>query len=183
MAGVRRSALREWTSDRNIVRSNVAKVEAKRSAMDTLATRRLRLWLRILKVSRLMSAELRSNLADANDTTLPQFDVLAALFRNKNGLRMSELSGALAVSNGNVTGIVNRLAGSGLLVRVPVEGDRRATEVHLTKKGRDYFGTLATAHESWVNSLMSSLDSGETDELSRLLDTLKYGLDKRREKS
>ena len=158
------------------------KAEAKRNALDTLAKRRLRLWLRILKVSRLMSAELRSNLNDANDTTLPQFDVMAALFRNEKGLRMSELSGALAVSNGNVTGIVDRLAESGLLVRMTVEGDRRATEVRLTKKGRDYFAALAAEHESWVNGLMSSLDSDETDELSRLLDTLKHGLDQRKEK-
>jgi DNA-binding MarR family transcriptional regulator len=41
------------------------------------------------------------------------------------------------VSNGNVTGIVDRLVEDGLVVRVPVEGDRRAMLVRLTRKGRE----------------------------------------------
>ena len=154
------------------------KPESKRVAADSLSKRRLRLWLRILKVSRLMSAELRNNLRDSHDTTLPRFDVMAALFRNEKGLRMSELSGALAVSNGNVTGIVDRLADEGHIVRVPVEGDRRATEVRLTRKGRDYFAALALEHEGWVDTLLSTLTTEETDDLNRLLDTIARGLDK-----
>ncbi len=78
---------------------------------------RLRLWLRILSASRLIEAELRERLREDCDTTLPRFDVLAALYRSGDGLKMSELSGVLMVSNGNVTGIVDRLAIEGLVVR------------------------------------------------------------------
>ncbi|MEQ1648598.1 MAG: MarR family transcriptional regulator [Hyphomicrobiaceae bacterium] len=158
------------------------KPEAKRVAVDALSKRRLRLWLRILKVSRLLSAELRNNLRDGHETTLPRFDVMAALYRSENGLRMSELSGALAVSNGNVTGIVDRLADDGHLVRIPVADDRRATEVRLTRKGRDYFAALASEHEIWVDDLLSSLDGAETDELNRLLETIARGLDSKDKK-
>ena len=52
---------------------------------------------------------------------------------------MSELSGVLKVSNGNVTGIVDRLVDDGHVVRVPVEGDRRAMIVRLTRKGTRAF--------------------------------------------
>ena len=130
---------------------------------------RLRLWLKILKVSRLIERELRERLRVEFDTTLPRFDVLAALYRVEKGLNMSELSGVLKVSNGNVTGIVDRLVGDGLIVRVPVEGDRRAMTVLLTEKGREHFSVLARAHESWVNELLGSLDAADADELRGLL--------------
>ena len=55
-------------------------------------------------------------------TTLPRFDVMAALSREEHGLRMSDLSSVLRVSNGNVTGIVDRLVEDGLVERRAVEG-------------------------------------------------------------
>jgi DNA-binding MarR family transcriptional regulator len=141
---------------------------------------RLRLWLKILKVSRLIERELRERLRVEFDTTLPRFDVLAALYRADKGLNMSELSSVLKVSNGNVTGIVNRLVGDGLIVRVPVEGDRRAMIVRLTEKGREYFSALARAHEGWVNELLGSLDMSDTDELRGLLSHIGAGAEEER---
>lgn len=118
---------------------------------------RLRLWLRLLKVSRLIEGELRERLRGEFDSTLPRFDVMAALWRAGDGLKMSELSGVLRVSNGNVTGIVERLVADGDVLRVPVEGDRRATAVRLTRKGRERFETLAAAHEGWVDGLLADI--------------------------
>src|SRR5262245_47708943 len=116
-------------------------------AATAVSKARLRVWLRILKVSRIIERELRERLRVEFDTTLPRFDVMAALYRAEKGRNMSELSGVLRVSNGNVTGIVDRLVADGLIVRVPVEGDRRAMIVRLTKKGRTDFAELAEAHE------------------------------------
>jgi DNA-binding MarR family transcriptional regulator len=99
------------------------------------------------------------------DTTLPRFDVMAALYRAEKGLNMSELSGVLRVSNGNVTGIVDRLVADGLIMRVPVEGDRRAMIVRLTKKGRTHFAELAEAHEGWVSELLRSVDAPDAEKL------------------
>ena len=53
---------------------------------------------------------------------------------------MGELSRHLMVSNGNVTGIVERLVADGLVERLPVEGDRRAILVRLTPTGAAAFG-------------------------------------------
>ena len=149
---------------------NVVHTPPENARPDKAASKaRLRLWLKILKVSRLIERELRERLRVEFDTTLPRFDVLAALYRVEKGLNMSELSGVLKVSNGNVTGIVDRLVGDGLIVRVPVEGDRRAMTVLLTEKGREHFSVLARAHESWVNELLGSLDAADADELRGLL--------------
>ena len=70
---------------------------------------RLRLWLRLLQSTRKIEAELRDRLRVNFSVTLPRFDVLAALYRKPEGMLMSELSRFLMVSNGNVTGIIDRL--------------------------------------------------------------------------
>src|SRR5215468_11814488 len=139
---------------------------------------RLRVWLRILKVSRIIERKLRERLRVEFDTTLPRFDVMAALYRAEKGLNMSELSGALRVSNGNVTGIVDRLVDDGLIVRIPVEGDRRAMIVRLTKRGRAHFSALADAHEGWVSELLRSIDAAEAEALIVQLGSIGNRLDR-----
>lgn len=149
--------------------------------VDRLSTskHRLRLWLKILKVSRRVESELRERLRSEFGSTLPRFDVMAALDRLEDGLRMSDLSGVLKVSNGNVTGIVDRLVADGLVERLAVEGDRRAMAVRLTKQGRDAFGELARVHEDWVNELFDAVDAEQAEVLTRLLDGIADSSDHR----
>jgi len=139
--------------------------------VSTASKDRLRLWLRILSVSRTIESELRERMRVEFDTTLPRFDVMAALARNEAGLRMSDLSTVLRVSNGNVTGIVDRLVEDGHALRTPVPNDRRASKVLLTQAGQDHFARLAEAHERWVDDLLSDCNAAEAAELDqRFLD-------------
>lgn len=133
---------------------------------------RLRFWLRLLKLSRGIENQLRERLRAEFGTTLPRFDVMAALDRYKSGLKMSELSAVLKVSNGNVTGIVDRLAADGCIVRVPVAGDRRAWLVQLTRKGQDEFALMAAAHEGWLSEMLGELGSDEAGDMIAVLDRL-----------
>lgn len=142
------------------------------SADNQLSKARLRLWLRLLKAQRRIEAELRERLRTEFGSTLPRFDVLAALSRSQKGLRMSELSDVLMVSNGNVTGIVDRLVDDGTVVRVPVDGDRRAMRVCLTDKGAEYFATLAAQHEGWVSDLFADFSETEAEETAASLQAL-----------
>ncbi|MBU4528727.1 MAG: MarR family transcriptional regulator [Hoeflea sp.] len=149
------------------------RVEAETEARDTAASKaRLRLWLKLLKATKHVEGELRENLRVTFDTTLPRFDVMAALYRAEPGLKMSELSSVLRVSNGNVTGIVDRLVIDGILVRIPVDNDRRATTVRLTKAGREQFAQMAAKHEAWIDNLLEGVDANEaqqmTDQLERI---------------
>ena len=130
---------------------------------------RLRLWLRLLKASRRIEADLRERLRVEFASTLPRFDVMSALFRTKTGLKMSELSGVLKVSNGNVTGIVDRLVEDGFALREQVPGDRRAARARLTVKGREEFARQAEAHETWVDELLQDVDPERAARLSALL--------------
>jgi DNA-binding MarR family transcriptional regulator len=133
---------------------------------------RLRLWLRLLKSSRTIEAHLRDNFRTEFATTLPRFDVMAALSRFEDGLKMSQLSDVLRVSNGNVTGIVDRLAQDGFLVRVPVPGDRRASLVRMTKRGLEEFAVQATAHETWINEMLGSVSEAEAQAISAQFEQL-----------
>ena len=78
---------------------------------------------------------------------------MAALYRKPDGMLMSEISRFLMVSNGNVTGIVDRLVSDGLVARAQRNGDRRTSFISLTRKGRALFADMAAAHESWVDEL------------------------------
>ncbi|WP_264214327.1 MarR family winged helix-turn-helix transcriptional regulator [Leisingera thetidis] len=137
-----------------------------------LSKDRLRLWLRLLKAGSAVEDEIRRRLRSEFDSTLPRFDVMSALLRFPEGLKMSQISKLLKVSNGNITGIVDKLADEGLALRVPVPGDRRASLVTLTPKGQTAFRAQARAHESWVNELLGGLSGQDIETVSALLDSL-----------
>tara|TARA_R110002012_G_scaffold198242_3_gene367032 strand:- start:300 stop:776 length:477 start_codon:yes stop_codon:yes gene_type:complete len=128
------------------------------AAAETRKTR-LRLWLNLLRTTRSVENALREEMRISYDQTLPRFEILATLERSENGLRMSALSEQLLVSNGNVTGIVERLVQDGLVERLPVPEDKRATLVRLTHKGEAVFAEMADVHERWVNELLGSISS------------------------
>jgi DNA-binding MarR family transcriptional regulator len=69
----------------------------------------VRLWLRLLTCSMTIEKRLRRRLAEQFDTTLPRFDVLAALDGCPEGMSMSNLSQALLVSGGNLTALIRQL--------------------------------------------------------------------------
>jgi DNA-binding MarR family transcriptional regulator len=142
------------------------------SAGRPASKQRLRLWIRLLRTARAIEAELRERLRVQFATTLPQFDVMAALARKSAGMTMTELSRFLMVSNGNVTGIIDRLVADKLVLRQAPAEDRRAIVVRLTPKGVAQFAQIAKAHEGWVDALLSDFDSVETEAMIQHLDGL-----------
>src|SRR5262245_25555903 len=100
---------------------------------------RLRLWIRLLRATRSIENDLRDKLKSRFGTTLPRFDVMAALYRKPEGMLMSDLSRYLLVSNSNVTVIIDRLVTDGVVVKSTREGDRRTSIVRLTGHGMKRF--------------------------------------------
>ncbi|MBL0934773.1 MAG: MarR family transcriptional regulator [Rhizobiaceae bacterium] len=137
------------------------------------AKERLRLWIRLLRASRLIEGELRERLKRDFDSTLPRFDVLAALYRQPDGMLMSDLSRFLLVSNGNVTGIIERLVKDGLVSRAAREGDRRTSIVKLTATGERRFTEMAAAHETWIEEFLGDVSLGDAEKLSSTLKTFR----------
>jgi DNA-binding MarR family transcriptional regulator len=125
----------------------------------------LRLWLRLLSCSMVIEKRIRHQLAEEFGTTLPRFDLMAALDRHPGGLTMSELSSSMLVSNGNITAIVERLVEEALVERRQDEADRRVLHVALTPRGRRRFVAMAAVHESWIDAMMADLTEGDLDGL------------------
>jgi len=125
----------------------------------------LRLWLRMLSTTKLISQEVRRRLRNEFGATLPQFDLLAQLYRERDGLRLGELSKRTMVTNGNVTGLVERLESDGLVKRETPDGDRRVTVARLTAKGEQLFSAMAAAHEGWLRDMMADVDPAIVSEL------------------
>jgi DNA-binding MarR family transcriptional regulator len=134
---------------------------------------RLRLWVRLLRASRTIEAELRERLRQEFNTTLPRFDVMAALHRAPEGMLMSDLSRFLLVSNGNVTGIVDRLVSEGLVTRARRNGDRRTSMVRLTEEGSKAFDVIAAAHENWIGELLGKVSEDEAHRLAGMLNSFR----------
>ncbi|TKT82706.1 MarR family transcriptional regulator [Aquamicrobium sp. LC103] len=130
---------------------------------------RLRLWIRLLRAARIIEGELRERLKSEFNTTLPRFDVMAALHRQPDGMLMSDLSRFLLVSNGNVTGIVDRLVADGFVVRSNREGDRRTSIVRLTEAGTGTFRAMAAAHEGWISNFLGEVSEADARQLSTML--------------
>ena len=136
----------------------------------------LRLWLRLLTCSTMIEREVRARLRSQFGATLPRFDMMAALEREPDGLNMGELSRRLMVSNGNVTGVADRLAREGLVKRWSPPGDRRSSRLALTARGRKEFTAMAKAHQGWIEEMLAGFNAAERDALMALLAKLKLSI-------
>ena len=137
--------------------------------MSEVSKRRLKMWIRLLGVTRAAENHLREHLRVNHETTLPRFDVMAALWRRREGVTMSELSRMLLVSNGNATTVVDRLEKDGFVARRQSETDRRTVFVALTDVGAREFEGLAAGHEAEVAKLFSGLSDHALDALTAIL--------------
>lgn len=133
----------------------------------------LRLWLRLLATNTLIENEIRRSLRERFGVTLPRFDLMAQLERKPHGMTLGELSQRMMVTNGNVTGLVDRLLAEELISRRQHKSDRRSHIVSLTEKGRRQFAKMAKAHEDWIASMFDGLSQNEIAALTKLLGKLK----------
>jgi DNA-binding MarR family transcriptional regulator len=140
--------------------------------------RRLRLWLRLYAATSVIEREMRRFLRARFATTLPRFDLMAALERAPDGLTMGELSRRLMVSGGNVTSIVAGLERDGLVRRRSPASDRRTSYIALTEEGRAAFAAMARAHERWIDQLLAEVPDDEVETLTDRLAELKHRSEK-----
>ena len=129
----------------------------------------IRLWLRLLTCTTLIEGEVRGRLRESFDVTLPRFDLMAQLDKVPDGMTLSDVSKRMMVSNGNVTGLVERLVESGHLDRRTSDTDRRVQVIRLTKAGRAEFRRMAAEHQVWISDLFSDLTQRMSGNLMRLL--------------
>ncbi len=139
---------------------------------DDKRTAEMRFWLSILRVHNTIFPELNKSLRDNAGVGLAKFDVLAQLVRHPDGITMSDLSTALKVTNGNVSGLVNRLVKDGLVSKEMSSTDRRSFSAKLTDKGMGTFQKAMTFHQATLANLMADVEKEALIEATEPLRTL-----------
>lgn len=134
----------------------------------------VRVWLRLLSCTMAIEKEVQRRFAELG-MTLPRFDVLAALDRHGE-MTMGALSKALLVSNGNVTQLVQKLVGEGVVDMRKAPADRRSSIIRLTEEGRARFERLAEAHSDWIDEMLGELNYTQRERLYVALGILKHSI-------
>ena len=137
----------------------------------------LSVWVRLLKAHGLLLREVRRRVPE--ELTLPQFDVMAQLHRNDAGMTPRGLTRELLVTAGNLTGIVERLVGLGLVERRSVPEDRRAVRLRLTPRGRRLMSRAIPRHRRDVETLLATVAPSELVRLRDILGELNRTLEER----
>src|SRR5208283_1203578 len=96
--------------------------------------RAMRVWLRLIRLEARMQAAVSDRLR-AIGVSIPQCDVLTTL-SEEEGVSQQELAKRLYVTKGNISGLLDRLEGAGLVERRQAASDRRQYSIHLTQAGR-----------------------------------------------
>ncbi|WP_034340930.1 MarR family winged helix-turn-helix transcriptional regulator [Deinococcus misasensis] len=136
----------------------------------------LRLWLRWMTCTNLLTSTLRARFKEEHQTTVPRFDLLIQLEPHQDGLGAQELARRLMVTPGNITVITDQLAQEGLVVRSTPPADRRSVHIQLTEKGREHLKAMTSSYQSWLSELFSGLSAEEHGVLLSLLARLKGSL-------
>jgi len=129
----------------------------------------IRTWLRLLSCESMIEQNIRSKFRENFKVTLPQFDVLSELEHANDKLTMSQLSKELMVSNGNITGVVDRLEKNDLVRRTRPDYDRRIQFIELTATGASEFKRMAGRHEQWLEALLVDVSVEDMERLQELL--------------
>lgn len=150
--------------------------------MDALRSRRkkgkrlppgLEAWLQMIRTFWTLQSKVEDSLKK-HQLTLPQFDLLAMLL-DLEDLNQQELAKKLAVTKGNMVGLVNRLSRRGFVKRFPSRTGRRANVIRLTATGRRLVTAALPDHVRLVNSMTSPLGIEELEALRALLKKLEEG--------
>ncbi|TBX14785.1 MarR family winged helix-turn-helix transcriptional regulator [Nioella sediminis] len=120
-----------------------------------------RFWLSVLRLHSDIFAELNKRMQDEVGLSLAKFDAMAQLARTPEGISMGQLSSALKVSNGNVSGLVTRLIKDGLVIKAMSTEDRRSFSARLTEIGEQKFLMARDAHNSILADILQQVPDEE----------------------
>ncbi len=134
----------------------------------------VRVYVKLLRASRAVTARVEPRLADTCLTTT-QLGVLEAVL-HKGPMTQRDLGRRVLTSAGNMTDVIDKLEGRGLLRRVRSAEDRRSVRIELTPDGRGLIEDLFPDHARDIAAAMGALTAAELDVLDGLLRRLGHGV-------
>jgi len=113
-------------------------------------------WKNISRIESAMQTKLADQYKRFN-LTKPQYEVIALLWVNPEGLTQKEITEKLQWSKGNTTGILVRMVEKDFLSRETVIEDKRFHKVILTHKGRNLSDKIIHQIENMISDLFESI--------------------------
>ena len=137
-----------------------------------------RLFLRLYQASNLLH-KTGTRAVGRFGATTQQWAVLGVLSRpavHEQGMTVKELIAFLMVSRQNLTAVLDRLEGAGLVERVRAAGDGRLRHVRLTPEGDRVWSDMLASIRKYYEDALMGFSTEECLLLFRLLDRLRDGL-------
>jgi DNA-binding MarR family transcriptional regulator len=119
----------------------------------------------LLASRRLLASIGHSSELRLTPTKLRALDLIA----EKGGLRIGDLAAGLYVDETTATRLVDRLENMGVAARARVAGDRRGTDVVLTRSGERLAAEVSDRRQKFFRDVLGALDPDERAELVRLI--------------
>ena len=128
-------------------------------------------WARLLRVERKLLEAVEADLKAAGLPPLVWYDVVLELARAPDGrLRHRDLQTRMLLAKYNLSRLIDRMAGDGLVARVPVAEDARGAYIAITEAGRRLQRRMWPVYaRSIARHFAQHLDHHDLVELDRML--------------
>ena len=126
----------------------------------------------VSKLSRLLLGDLRRRLTGAGLDISPVQSAVLFLLRESDGRKLGEMAALVGVDNSALTRLADRMEKAGLIQRRVSPGDRRATLVFITDKGRDLAGRAAEVVCQANENVKTGFEPQEFEAFVSMLDRL-----------
>ena len=134
---------------------------------DPMIEQAIQAYVKLMRASRSVVNRVEP-LVGAQGLTLTQLGVLEGIL-HKGPMTHRELGRKVLTSAGNMTDVVDKLEGRGLVRRVRAAADRRQVRVELTEAGQELIEGLFPRHAEDIARAMAGLDPAELGQLGGLL--------------
>ena len=129
----------------------ISKDQVSRKKSDSLLA-----WINISRIEAFVQAQLSQSYKKFN-LTQPQFEIIALLWVNPEGLSQKEITERLQWTKGNTSGVLVRLMEKEFVSREILQEDKRIHRVILTHKGRNLADKIVPLIESEITTRFDSI--------------------------
>ena len=126
-----------------------------------------RVWFRLMRLETRMRVAVAERLRKIH-LSVPQCDVLTTL-SEREGVSQQGLAERLYVTKGNISGLVDRLVGAGLVERRSAAADKRQHAIFLTPEGRRLAAEAIDVQRRFVTETFGLLSADDLKRLDGLL--------------
>lgn len=111
-----------------------------------------------------------------SESSRTRFRILNALITHKGSLTLTDISKRVFRSKYSTTRVIDKLVKEGLVTREAIDGDRRAKNIIITKKGIEFIEETMPNRQKITDEVMSCLTRNQMISLMGLLKKLKKHL-------